>query len=76
MITAIDTNILIDIFSNDPSFGSASAKSLRDCIQDGAIVICEIVSAETATVFSDREILDDALNTLPISFSPMTEETV
>ncbi|MBT6615766.1 MAG: PIN domain-containing protein, partial [Deltaproteobacteria bacterium] len=75
MITAIDTNILIDIFSDDPEFGSASTKALRECIQEGALVICEIVLAETATVFSDIRILDQALKTLPISFLAMTEES-
>ncbi len=75
MITALDTNILIDVFSNDPTFGTASAKAIRDCIREGALVICEIVLAETATVFSEKTILEDALNTLPISFSSMTEES-
>jgi len=75
MITAIDTNILIDIFSDDPSFGLASTKALRECIQEGVLVICEIVLAETATVFSDEKILNQALKALPISFLAMTVES-
>lgn len=75
MITAIDTNILIDIFSDDQNYGQSSAKALRECIREGALVICEVVLAETATVFSDGGKLDQALKTLPISFSAMTEES-
>ncbi|MCP4753662.1 MAG: type II toxin-antitoxin system VapC family toxin [Proteobacteria bacterium] len=73
--TVIVTRSVIDIFTDDQRFGTASAKALRDCIQAGALVICDIVLAETATVFSDREILDHALKTLPLTFSPMTEES-
>jgi predicted nucleic acid-binding protein len=75
MITAIDTNILIDIFTNDPKFGTTSSDALRDCIQSGSLVICEIVLAETATTFSDKKVLDHALNTLPMTFLPMSEES-
>jgi predicted nucleic acid-binding protein len=75
MITAVDTNILIDVFSNDGQYGSSSAKALRDCIHAGALVFCEIVLAETATVFEEKEALDHALKILPISFSSMTEES-
>ncbi len=75
MITAIDTNILIDVFSDDPVYGKSSAVALRECIQGGAIVICEVVLAETATAFSDEKKFAHALKTLPISFSPMTEES-
>lgn len=75
MITAIDTNILIDIFTNDPKFGTISSDAMRNCIQTGSLVVCEVVLAETATVFSDRKILDHALDTLPITFLPMSEES-
>ncbi|MBU2647957.1 type II toxin-antitoxin system VapC family toxin [bacterium] len=75
MITAIDTNGLIDVFSNDPEYGTSSAAVLRDCIQTGAIVICEVVLAEIATVFEDHNVLKQALNDLPISFNAMTEKS-
>ena len=75
MITAVDTNILIDIFTNDPQFGAASAEALRASMKVGALEICDIVLAETATVFSDSKVLDHALKTLPVVFSPMTEES-
>lgn len=75
MITAVDTNILIDIFTDDPDYGQASAAALRECIREGALVICDIVLAETATSFSNKQALDQALTTLPLSFSAMSEES-
>jgi predicted nucleic acid-binding protein len=75
MITAIDTNILIDVFSNDPAFGATSASALRNVIKSGALVVCEIVLAEIATVFEDQTILNQALDSLPISFSPMSAQS-
>lgn len=75
MITAVDTNILIDIFSNDPDYGQPSATALRKCIREGALVVCEIVLTETATSFSNKKTLHQALTTLPISFSAMNEES-
>lgn len=75
MITAVDTNVLLDIFTNNPQFGIASAKALRESIQSGALAICEIVLAETATLFEEVSVLESALKKLSISFSPMSEKS-
>ena len=48
MITAVDTNVLLDVFLSDPRFGQASGKHLREALRLGAIVACEAVWAETA----------------------------
>ncbi len=74
MITGVDTSILLDIF-NDPLFCRDSAGALRQCMSQDAVVICDIVLAETATMFSDQTLLKDTLNTLQIRFSPMNEES-
>lgn len=75
MITAVDTNILIDIFNDDPSFCRVSTELLKKCISEGAIVICDIVLAEVATMFYDQIDLKNALQNLQIVFSPMSEES-
>ena len=74
MITAIDTNVLLDVFGADPKFAAASAEALRRCLREGALLACEVVWAETATVFGDAQHFRDAMRKLPASFSPMTEE--
>ncbi|MGH7924802.1 MAG: type II toxin-antitoxin system VapC family toxin [Candidatus Binatus sp.] len=74
MITAVDTNILLDVFGADPKFARASGEALRDCLRQGALVASEVVWAETATVFGDAARFREAMSKLPAAFSPMTEE--
>lgn len=74
MITAVDTNILLDVFGADPKFAPASSEALRDCLREGALVASEVVWAETATVFGEARPFREAMHTLAAVFSPMTEE--
>ena len=74
MITAVDTNILLDVFGADPKFSAASSEELRRCLREGALVASEVVWAETATVFGDAGRFRDTMQKLPAVFSPMTEE--
>ncbi len=75
MITAVDTNVLIDVFCNDPKFAAASADALRRSIQEGQIVLCEIVAAELAAVFPSTKAFEYAIGKLSIEFSPIAIET-
>jgi predicted nucleic acid-binding protein len=74
VITAVDTNVLLDVFGADPKFSLASSDALRRCLKEGALVASEIVWAETATVFGDTGRFRDAMRKLLAVFSPMTEE--
>jgi predicted nucleic acid-binding protein len=74
VITAVDTNILLDVFGADQNFSAASAVALRRCLKEGALVASEVVWAETATAFGDTGRFQDAMRKLAASFSPMTEE--
>jgi len=76
VITAVDTNVLLDVFGADPKFGPASSEALRRCLRDGALVASEVVWAETATIFGNDPRFRDAMYKIAASFSPMpmTEE--
>jgi predicted nucleic acid-binding protein len=74
VITAVDTNVLLDVFGADPKFAPASAEALRRCLSEGALIASEVVWAETATVFGDMQLFCDAMDKLTATFSPMTEE--
>lgn len=74
MITAVDTNILLDIFGGDPEFGQPSAEALRRCIAQGAIVACEVVWAETVAFFDKESQFLKAMETLGIGFTPIPQE--
>lgn len=75
MITAVDTNILFDIFGADPKFGEPSANALRQAMQEGALAACELVWAEAGAAFNSKESFLKAMGRLGITFSPITRET-
>ena len=76
MITAVDANILIDIFSPDPIFGPISREKLRQLSQEGALIICEAVYAEVAGWFSQQAQLERFLNETGIGLKPSTPESL
>lgn len=55
VITAVDTNVLIDVFGADRKFGTASANASRKSLERGAVVACTVVWAETATAFPEED---------------------
>ena len=73
MITGIDTSVLIDVFGADARFGPRSAAALRSCLNEGALVVCDIVWAETRAAFVDDEDFMRAMHALGVGFSPMTQ---
>jgi hypothetical protein len=75
VITAVDTNVLLDIFTADPRFGVGSRASLAACLQQGSLVADEIVWAETAAAFPGRPPFERAIQTLGVVFDPLTART-
>ncbi len=75
MITALDTNVLIDVFRNDPVHGEGSAGRLREAIRKGALVVCDVVYAELVSVFAKPSDLDHALRRLGVGFDPLNQES-
>ncbi|MGP1676275.1 MAG: type II toxin-antitoxin system VapC family toxin [Burkholderiales bacterium] len=76
MITAIDTSVLLDVFGADARFGEASARALRHCLAEGAIVACEVVWVEAGAAFSSAAVFEEAMKTLGVGFSSVNELTV
>ena len=73
MITAVDTNVLIDVLRPDPAFGPASAAALRAAIQRGGLIACEVVWAEVGSRFATPSATQDALGRLGVGFSALEE---
>jgi hypothetical protein len=74
MITAVDTNILLDIFLPDKKFASGSSELLKLAYDEGALVICDIVYAELVPQFGEKSILDSTLATINVSVSSVDKE--
>lgn len=73
MITAVDTSVLIDVFGADARFGPVSAEALRRCLNEGAVVACMAVWAETRAAFADDEAFAQAMQTLGVAYSAPTQ---
>jgi hypothetical protein len=58
LITALDTNVLLDILLPDPVFGVQSLEALQDAAVFGELVLCELVYAELAAKFAAATVLD------------------
>ncbi len=69
MITAVDTNILLDVFLASDEHGPQSREWLTDAYEAGAIILCDIVYAELVPAFADRASLDAALERVGITLS-------
>ena len=74
MITAVDTNVLLDVFLPDEHHGHESGERLRAAYDAGAIVVSDVVYAELAAAFPDRATLDDTLNEINAATSAINTE--
>lgn len=57
----LDTNILIDILTHDPSWYAWSQSTVRSCVAHGSTVINQIIYAELAPAFHTANELENAL---------------
>ena len=60
MITAVDTNVLLDVFLGDEHHGPRSREWLHNAYDVDAIIVCDIVYAELVPAFDDRSSLEGA----------------
>ncbi len=75
MITFVDTNVLLDVFLPDPKWGEPSKNSLNQAYVQGSLIINELIYAELAPQFSEKDLLDDTLKALGIRIVFLDLET-
>lgn len=71
MITAVDSNVVIDILLADERFGQASRRALSDAQQRGSTIACEVVWAEVSAGFPSGDSAAFALDRLGIAYRPL-----
>ncbi len=71
MITAVDTNVLLDLFLSKSPFHAESRNKLAVAYSSGAIVICDIVYAELVPRFGERAALDSVLGEVNVLVTPI-----
>lgn len=61
MVTLVDSNVLLDIVTDDPTWADWSGEALATCRDAGTLVINPIIYAEVSVRFSRVEDLDEAV---------------
>lgn len=72
MITAIDTNILLDILLPNEKFCDASAAAMEDAAASGSLVVCDLVYAELCIHFPAQRDCDAFLDDSQIRVEPLS----
>jgi len=59
--TLVDSNVLIDVFSDDPAWANWSSRALAELASAGPLVINPVIYAEVSHRYSSKELLDEEL---------------
>jgi len=73
VITAVDTDVLLDVFGADAEFGERSRAAVRSALLEGGLVACDVVWAEVAAAFPTAAELTAAMDRLGVRFGPLDE---
>lgn len=76
MITAVDTNVLLDILIPSAPHGDESEQKLAAAAQAGAVVISEAVYAELAAYFDAAEDIERLLTDTGLRLQPSSPEAL
>lgn len=61
MITLVDSNVLLDVLTDDPTWGERSSSAVARAADTGRLAINPIIYAEVSVGFANVEDLDAAL---------------
>ncbi len=75
MLTALDSNVLIDIWNGSEDLANASGASLRIARSQGIVLISDIAYAEVCTLFTKQSNCDNFLDDLQIRVESLTPAT-
>src|ERR1017187_4725504 len=70
----VDSNVLLDVLTEDTNWFSWSRATLEDCAREHILVIDPIVFAEVSIRFDKIEDLDDALRSSTLQIRPIPLE--
>ena len=72
-MVAADSSVLLDVLTEDPRFGAASAAALARALAAGEVVVSDAVVAEVQTMLDTRETALDALAEFGLRYLPTSE---
>jgi hypothetical protein len=69
--TAVDSNVLLDVLTDEPLFGPASLAALEHWRARGRLIACSVVWAEVTAFFSPAGSGSTVLEAAGIDFDPL-----
>jgi predicted nucleic acid-binding protein len=67
-MTIVDTNVLVDILTEDPAWLDWSAEQLDRQAAQGLVIVNEVIYAELSIGLADEAAVEDALVELDVAF--------
>jgi predicted nucleic acid-binding protein len=74
VVTAVDSSILLDVLTDDPTRRADSLAALREAQQVGALLICPVVWSEVRAFFSDPAAMHGAFADAGLTFDPFDRD--
>ena len=75
-MTLVDTNVLIDVLSDDPNWRAWSIDRLEQRSGHGPLLINDVIYAELSSRFSTEELLDRKVSQLNVSLQGMPKRAL
>ena len=75
MISGVDSSVILDVLTNDPTFADRSERALRSASREGQLVICECVLAEIYPALGGPPTCDEFLADWQLDFVPSSRES-
>jgi len=72
MITAIDTNVLLDVLIPNQKFFELSLRAVEEAASEGSLVVCDVVYAELCVQFTAQRECDEFLESNEIRVEPLS----
>jgi predicted nucleic acid-binding protein len=72
MITAIDTNVLLDVLIPNEKFFELSLRAVENAAGEGSLVVCDVVYAELCVQFTTQRGCDQFLESNEIRVEPLS----
>jgi predicted nucleic acid-binding protein len=70
-VTLVDSNVLLDIFTQTPGWWEWSLARLEDAALEGPLLINDVIYAETSVRFHSAGDLDAALHNAGVTMAPI-----
>lgn len=73
MITALDTNVLLDVLLEDPVHLHDSPRAINRCAREGNLVVCDVILAELTAVAASIDTVEEVLIKLGVQYVPLEQ---